>query len=132
MGTPVLRRIFTTTLVIVSLLFAQFALAQFVCVEGQAKPAQAEPMKMPPGMPCGGMEHQEDTRTPLCHQHCADAPQSFDPVKVPTVSLPAIVQVLVVPPRVDASWRDAIASGTDREAQPPPAPVFLSTRRLRV
>jgi hypothetical protein len=129
------NRLFTTLLVVVSLLFAQIALAQFVCPVAQANEsetmAMAKTMDMAPGVPCD-MDHEQDTQPALCHHHCTNAAQSFEPVKVPVVSLPAIVQVLVVPLHVDGAIHDAAALATQGEAQPPPSPVFLSTLRLRV
>ena len=68
----------------------------------------------------------------LCHQHCANAPQSFDAVQVPTVSLPAVVLALVVPLLLDSAESDAAQFGAAGRARPPPDPIFLSTLRLRV
>jgi hypothetical protein len=70
--------------------------------------------------------------TVLCHQHCADAPQSFDALKLPAVSLPAVVQVLLVPTTLNVAAAEAVVSAVMGEAQPPPEPLFLSTLRLRV
>ena len=83
---------------------------------------------MAAGLPCDG----EDPATPvLCHQHATDASQTFEIAKVAAPSLPAIVQVLVLPTLPDAS-AGLPASGDRPEAQPPPDPVFLQTLRLRV
>lgn len=108
----------------VSLLFAQLALAQYTC------PVEDQPVTLE-APPCHDAGRQPSQPT-LCHHHCTNAAQSFEPVKIPAVSLPAIVQVLVVPLRIDAVQREAVAFATRGEAQPPPSPVFLSTLRLRV
>jgi hypothetical protein len=120
-------RIVTTVLVVVSLLFAQLALAQFVCPVAQAAETEMT-------MPCEGMDHEADSQPPsaLCHHHCTNAAQSFEPVKLPTLTLPAVVQVIVMPLVVDVAHERALVAATTGEAQPPPAPVFLSTLRLRV
>jgi hypothetical protein len=109
-----------------SLLFMQLALASYVCPATQPEPVMA--------MPCEDMAPAQPADTPaLCHQHCTNAAQSFEPVKLPTLTLPAVVQVLVVPLRIDvAASEQAVVFASKGEAQPPPSPVFLSTLRLRV
>jgi hypothetical protein len=118
-----------TFLVMLSLLFSQLALANFVC----SMTSQQEPMvmDMASGEPCEGMD-TDAGQTALCHQHCSNAPQSFEAVKLPTVSLPAVVQVLLVPLSVDGAAQEADTFCEAGQAQPPPEPVFLSTLRLRV
>jgi hypothetical protein len=120
------HRLVTTLLVVVSLLFAQIALAQFVCPVAQPEEAMT--------MPCEAMDHDQDPQPQpaLCHHHCTNPAQSFEPVKLPAASPPAIVQVLVVPLRIEGARHEAVALATQGEAQPPPSPVFLSTLRLRV
>jgi hypothetical protein len=123
------RRIGITFLVIVSLLYSQLALSNYLCstVSGQEQMV----MEMASGEPCEGM--QADASQPvLCHQHCTNAPQSLEAVKLPTVSLPAVVQVLLVPVSVDVAAQEADAFSEAGLGQPPPEPVFLSTLRLRV
>jgi hypothetical protein len=117
----------TAFLVALSLLFSQLALANYVC----PGPTDATRMArmMSSGQPCEGMDQAQPI---LCHQHSADAAQSFEPVKVPVVSLPAIVQVLPVPLVVDAAQALALPVAATAEARPPPDPLFLSTLRLRV
>jgi hypothetical protein len=130
------HRLTTTLLVVLSLLLSQLALANYVCPP--AEPARVDHaamvMEMAPGQPCESMAGmQMDTEQPvLCHQHCVDAPQSFDPVQVPSVSLPAVVLVLVVPATVDAQASKAASTADAGQARPPPDPLFLSTLRLRV
>lgn len=125
------RRLATSFLVVLSLLFSQLALANYVCPTGTAGEPLPAVMEMAPGEPCEGMAADQD-QPALCYQHCTDAPQSFDALKLPTVSLPAVVQVLLVPAAIDAAAQEAHARATGGAAQAPPEPVFLSTLRLRV
>jgi hypothetical protein len=117
----------TAFLVVLSLLFSQLALASYVCPGASDTGSMAEMMAT--GEPCEGM----DTAQPvLCYQHAADMSLSFEPVKVATPSLPAIVQ-LVVMPLVLVSEGHALPVQAEPERQhPPPEPVFLATLRLRV
>ena len=121
-------RLLTTTLVVVlSLLFSQLALANYVCPGKADAAAMAE--KMAAGEPCEGMDQAQPV---LCHQHSADAAQSFEAVKVPAASLPMVVQVLVLPLVLEAVEAEALPATSAPEARPPPDPIFLSTLRLRV
>jgi hypothetical protein len=113
--------------VMVSLLFSQMALASYVC-PGMSAGADAMAQAMAEGEPCEGM----DTVQPvLCHQHAADASQSFEKWQPGTPSFPAIVQVLVVPLML-LSDRMGLNLQSVPEPRPPPDPLFLSTHRLRV
>lgn len=125
-----IRRLATTLLVLVSLLFSQLALASYICPAG-ADAQQAAVMDMPGGEPCEGMA-ADASQPALCHHHCSDPPQSFEPLKLPTVSLPAVVQVLPAPVVMDRAGDRAVAAADVRHPQPAPAPLFLSTLRLRV
>ena len=121
------NRLLTTFFVMLSLLFSQLALASYVC------PAEADTAVMAAmmavGEPCNGMDQAQPV---LCHQHSAGAIQSFEVIKVPAPSLPAIVQMLVVPPVLQAMEAVAGPLAADTQARPPPDPLFLSTLRLRV
>jgi hypothetical protein len=119
-----LHRRTTAFFVVLSLLFSQLALAQYVCP--QQADVEAMAARMEAGTPCEGMDPQQPV---LCHQHAADPGKTFEAVKLPTVSLPAVVQVLELPlvPEVRVAPPAAFF-----EAQPPPDPLFLSTLRLRV
>jgi len=119
-----LHRRTTAFFVVLSLLFSQLALAQYVCP--QQADVEAMAARMEAGTPCEGMDPQQPV---LCHQHAADPGKTFEAVKLPTVSLPAVVQVLELPlvPEVRVAPPAAFS-----EAQPPPDPLFLSTLRLRV
>ena len=132
-GRRPIQRLTTTIFVVLSLLFSQLALANYACPAEPAQDADAVVMHMAAGEPCQGMAMPQDTEQPvLCHQHCVNAPQSFDPLNAPAVTLPAIVQVVVVPLLLDA---DAAASAVQAQRgpeRPPPDPLFLSTLRLRV
>ncbi|WP_232080659.1 hypothetical protein [Variovorax sp. SRS16] len=109
-----------------SLLFSQLALASYVC-PGMSDAAVMTGM-MVAGEPCEGT----DTAQPvLCHQHAAGTSLSFEQAKVATPSLPAVVQVLLVPLVLDAEGH-GLPPQSEPEQRPPPDPVFLSTRRLRV
>lgn len=124
---PSRHRCLTSFFVVLSLLFSQLSLASYVC-PGVAEPAAMAEM-MASGEPCDGM----DTAQPvLCHQYATSAPQSLEQAKVATPTLPAIIQVLVVPALLEATSTATLAVGTTPEARPPPEPVFLSTLRLRV
>ena len=122
------RRCTTAFLVVLSLLFSQLALASYVC-PGDAEAASMAGMTMAAGEPCEGM----DTAQPvLCHQHAADMSLSFEPVKLATPSLPAIVQVLLVPLVLVAQGQALPRQARPEWQHPPPDPVFLATLRLRV
>lgn len=122
-----IHRLTTTIFVMLSLLFSQLALANYVC-PGQSDTTALAAM-MAAGEPCEGMDQAQPT---LCHQHFAGAAQSFEAVKVSTVSLPVVVQMLEVPPVVDAAEAVELPMASSAEARPPPDPLFLSTLRLRV
>lgn len=121
------QRLTTTFCVVLSLLLSQLALASYSC-PGQVD-AEAMASMMAKGEPCEGMDQTQPT---LCHQHSANAAQSFEAVKVPTASLPVIVQVLELPLVLDADEAMALPIANTPEARPPPDPLFLSTHRLRV
>ena len=114
-------------LMVLSLLFSQLALANYVCPMQANVASMAEMMAS--GVPCEGMDMDQPA---LCAEHSSGAPQSFETVKVPTPSLPAVVQVLELPAVLDDSDVAAMPAGAEPEAQPPPDPLFLATLRLRV
>ena len=124
------RRFTTSVLVVLSLLFSQLALANYICPTAVGEMAQVV-MEMAPGEPCEGMTSDQE-QPALCYQHCANVPQSFDSVQAPTVSLPAVVLVLIVPALLDAGTSSAALAADAGQARPPPDPLFLSTLRLRV
>lgn len=131
------HRLTTTFFVVLSLLFSQLALANYVCAPAASAPDQAMSMEMTAGKPCESMamdagKPMDQEQPVLCHQHCANAPQSFDPVQVPSVSLPAVVLDLVVPALLYAGDSEAALTVDAGAARPPPDPLFLSTLRLRV
>jgi hypothetical protein len=121
------HRLTTAFFVVLSLLFSQLALANYVC-PGEIDAAAMAPT-MASGEPCEGMD---DAQPALCFQHAADAAQSFEAVKLPAPSLPMVVQVLVLPLALDALQGTALPEAATPETRPPPEPLFLSTLRLRV
>ena len=121
------HRCMTAFAVVLALLFSQLALASYVCPGAADATAMAEMLAA--GEPCDGMDSAQPV---LCHQHAADMSLSFEPVKVATPSLPAIVQVLVVPLLMEAQLAAATPIAVAPELRPPPDPLFLSTLRLRV
>lgn len=123
------RRLTTAILVVLSLLFSQLALANYVCPGNSGQDHAV--MEMAPGEPCEGMA-SDSGQTVLCYQHCNDAPQSPDSLKLPTVSLPSVVHVLVLAASIDPAAQEAELHASAGAAQPPPEPLFLSTLRLRV
>jgi hypothetical protein len=128
------RRIVTTLLVVLSL-FSQLALASYRCPSGPSPASAPMAMEMAPGEPCQGMAtavEMDEQQPVLCHQHCINAPQTFDPLKVPALSLPAVVHVLVVPMVLGDTGSELALSGDAGQARPPPQPLLLSTLRLRV
>ncbi|MEO5696461.1 MAG: hypothetical protein ABIQ60_04930 [Burkholderiaceae bacterium] len=117
----------TTSFLLLSLLFSQLALANYVCPRPSDPTAMAATMAA--GKPCEGMDQAQPT---LCHQHCAGAAQSFEAVKVATSFLPAVVQVLEVPTVLDVGEAVAPPITATAQSRPPPEPLFLATLRLRV
>jgi hypothetical protein len=122
-----LHRLSTTFFVVLSLLFSQLALANYVC-PGQAEEAAMADMRAS-GMPCTGMDMEQPA---LCAQHSSSAPQSFESIKLPTASLPMVVQVLELSLEPEAVAARSVPAAAAPEARPPPDPLFLSTLRLRV
>lgn len=122
-----IHRLATAIVVVLSLLFAQLALASCACPRQVDTVAMAAMMEA--GTPCRGMDTQQPV---LCHQHSTDSGKAFEAAKLPVVSLPAVVQVIELPLLPDHEASTAFAAATAGEVRPPPDPLFLSTRRLRV
>ena len=127
MNRRALHRLTTTLFVVLSLLFSQLVLANYVCPAEADAAAMAEMMAA--GQPCEGMDEAQPV---LCHQHSAGAAQSFEAVKLPVATLPMLVQVLVMPSLLQAAEAEALPATSPPETRPPPDPIFLSTLRLRV
>ena len=117
----------TIIFLISALLFSQMALANYLCPALAPSPSMTEMMAA--GAPCEGMD---DSQPALCHQHVADPGQVVQVAQVVAPSLPAIIQVLLMPAVLAARDAVAIPRASTPEAQPPPDPLFLSTLRLRV
>jgi hypothetical protein len=136
------HRFATVIAVMLSLLFSQLALANYVRPVAAAVDSEAietMDMEMTDGAPCPTMDamshaqmRMDESQPVLCHQQCVNAPQTFEPMKMPVASLPAVVQVLVVPLVVDIATVQPGEFAAAAPPQPPPDPIFLSTRRLRV
>ena len=127
MNRRAIHRLTTTLFVVLSLLFSQLVLANYVCPAEADAAAMAEMMAA--GQPCEGMDEAQPV---LCHQHSAGAAQSFEAVKLPVATLPMLVQVLVMPSLLQAAETEALPAASAPETRPPPDPIFLSTLRLRV
>lgn len=121
------QRCITTTLMVLSLLASQLALASYVCPVTTAAESMSEAMAS--GAPCEGMDAAEPV---LCHQHAVDAAQSFEMAKLATPTLPTVLQVLVLPVLHHSAQAVALPFSARAEIRPPPDPVFLQTLRLRV
>jgi hypothetical protein len=119
-----LHRSLTAFVAVLSLLWAQLALAAHACPMEALGPVQAMMHH------CDAMA--DASPTPLCHQHCADAAQSPDTLDLPAPAQPALLQVLALPALTEAVLLPLGAAAAAPELQPPPDPVFLATRRLRV
>ena len=117
----------TAFFVAVSLLFSQLALAGYVCPGTPDTEAMAQMMAS--GAPCEGMDMAQPV---LCFQHADYMSLSFEPVKLITPSLPAIVQMVVMPVVPVAEGHALPWQAAPERQHPPPDPVFLATRRLRV
>jgi hypothetical protein len=119
------RRLTTAFTVVMSLLFAQLALANYVCPKQVDAVAMAEMVAA--GVPCEGMDADQPA---LCAEHSSAAPQSVETVKLPTLSLPMVVQMFELP--LETETARPVPPSALSEAKPPPDPLFLSTLRLRV
>ena len=119
-------RLLIAFFVVLSLLFSQMALANYVC-PGQPDMAGMSAM-MAAGEPCEGTDAAQPL---LCHQHAVSASQAVEQLKLLTPTLPALVQVLFLP-LLDASSLPALPLSVEPKLRPPPDPLFLSTLRLRV
>ena len=126
------QRLTITLWVLVSLLFSQLALANYVCPPTAAAQSEAMALSMARGEPCDSMAMERDVGQPvLCHKHCLSAPQSSDFPPAPAVSLPLALWVLVVPLLTEATEDIAVLRAEVGQTRPPPDPLFLSTLRLR-
>jgi len=117
----------TIVFVVLSLLFSQLALANYLCPA--LAPQQDMATMMAAGVPC---EEIDKAQPALCHQHAADVGQVVQAAQVLSPSLPALIQVLVVAPLLARTDAVAVPRASTPEAQPPPDPIFLATLRLRV
>lgn len=127
-----LHRLITAFVAVLSLLFGQLALAHYVCPEDAGLVDEVATMApaMDPSLPCAGTDTEQPA---LCHAHAADAGQAFEALKLPTLSVPLVVQVIEQPVVVlHVPPHRAVLTAARSEGQAPPEPLFLSTLRLRV
>ncbi len=117
----------TAIVAVFALLFAQLALASYLC------PVQTESMGMAQMMdasvPCEGMDASQPA---LCHEHCAQEGASAEALQLPPAAAPALVRLVVLPVVYGSEPESPLPSGATPTGQPPPRPLFLSTLRLRV
>src|SRR5205809_4804178 len=111
----------TIVVVVLSLLFSQLALANYLCPA--LAPQQDMATMMAAGVPC---EEIDKAQPALCHQHVTDLGQVLQAAQVLSPSLPALIQVLVVAPLLSGTEAIAIPRASTPEAQPPPGPLFLA------
>ncbi|WP_416759367.1 hypothetical protein ACNI65_21905 [Roseateles sp. So40a] len=121
------HRLTVTCYVALSLLFSQLALANYVCPQEQDMAAMAEMVAS--GTPCEGMDMDQPA---LCAEHSSNTPQSFEPIKLPTLAPALVVSILELTFDVGDDGRLTASVTTPAEDRPPPDPLFLSTLRLRV
>jgi hypothetical protein len=131
------HRSLTAFLAVLALLWSQLALAAYACPgTGENSAASAMSERMAAGEPCDGMTGTVEAAQPaLCHQHCADAPQSAATAQLPMPMLPMLLQAWPAPWRL-VHLALAAPLPAQRSAgvalRPPPNPLFLATSRLRV
>ncbi len=123
MGRRSVHRLTTTFFVVLSLLFSQLALANYVCPPSVSAPDQPTSMEMLAGEPCESMamdagKPMDKEQPVLCHQHCANVPQSFDPVQVsapaPPANSPEPMPSAAMPPMMGAAQQAAQAAPAPR------------------
>ena len=88
MARSALRRLVTSLVAVLSLLFAHLALAAYACPR-DAVPAAMQAL-MEAGVPCDGIDPAQPA---LCHQHVADPAQTPGVLELPTAGPPAVMQV---------------------------------------
>jgi hypothetical protein len=110
-----------------ALLFAQLALASYLCPTQSAERDMERMMEA--GVPCEGMDSSQPA---LCHQHCADDGATVEAPKVPAATQPAVVTLFLLPLVRSSDPERPMLPAATPTGQPPPQPLFLSTLRLRV
>ena len=123
-------RCLTGLFLVLSLLFSQLTLANYVC-PGQPDRVATDAMAamMTAGEPCHGMD---DIQPVLCHQHATGSTQAVEQLKVAAPTLPSLSQILFLLAPDLSSLALALPVSGQPEVRPPPDPLFLSTLRLRV
>lgn len=125
------RRVYqplTAGLAVCLFLFAQLALAGYLCA--QINPTQSQaPMGMDGNTPCQAMDSAQPA---LCHAHCADDGTTIVSFSTPALAPPALHNLLTLTLALIVEHADRKPAPTEPAAQPPPEPLFLFTLRLRV
>lgn len=97
------HRLITVIVALLSLLFMQLAVAQYVCPATASSKTESS-MVMADGMPCAGsmVMTMDEEQPALCHAHCQADTQSFDKYELPPLvaisALPANFTLAVVVP----------------------------------
>ena len=95
-------RLFTVLVVLVSLLFMQFAVASYSCPGAASRASKMAEMTQA-GMPCAevmalGKQGMDDEQPTLCHAHCKAEQQSADTYQAPAlVALPVLAPGFTLP-----------------------------------
>ena len=126
---PSLRphRLITLLLLVLCQLFAQLALARYVC-PAQAQVDAAAALQAA-GMGCAGLDADQPA---LCHQQAMGGAQHLDATAAPAMPLAMLIQTVAWPLLPAAGLARPMPPVASAPAWPPPDPVFLATRRLRV
>jgi len=122
-----LHRLSVSIFVMLALLFSQLALASYICP--WLEDAQRMAQMAAAGASCEGMDTEQPA---LCQQYAAEPGKTFEAVKLPAATLPAVVRVLELPRLLDGGRAGAAVAVAASQLRPPPDPLFLSTLRLRV
>jgi hypothetical protein len=122
-----LHRLITTLLVVLSLLWAQLALASYAC-PGASDVASMAAM-VGSGAPCHGMDEQQPA---LCHGHAAPDAASAETPKWPVLQQPVLMHLPALRVVREADQPRPLPRFSSPDTRPPPGRVFLSTLRLRV
>lgn len=115
-----------------ALLFTQFANAAYACPKAAEAPAAMPCAHMMADGAAASMDMDMD-QPGLCLQHCQPASQNVDPGHAPSLSMPAIVTMLVVHALHEPALAAAQHGGsTSPSAQAPPPALSILHCCLRI